>query len=163
MNEVQTTVKSEICQFVIFQLGSEYFCIDLLSVREIIRLTGITKIPESPPFVEGVITIRGEIVPVIDLRKRFDFKVEETGHKDNRIMIVEADNHIIGFIVDAVREVLRIELSEIKPAPALVTSEIDKRYIQGVITSDEKLLIVLNANLIFAQEELYSIDKIEVA
>jgi len=165
MNEKISTESSpdKMRQFVIFELGSENFCIDLLSVREIIRIVEITRLPEAPEFVEGVITLRGEVVPIIDLRKRFGFTISENENSDNRIMIIETADNILGFIVDGVREVLRTRNSEIKPPPAMITSEIDKRYFEGVITNGNMLLIVLIADLIFAQEELYSVKQIDVA
>ncbi len=163
MSEPLTTkvTHEEMRQFVIFQLGTESFCIDLIAVREIIRIGEITRIPESPAFVEGVITLRGEVVAVVDLRKRFGFQIAADVNKANRIMIIEAGQHVLGFIVDEVREVLRIETSAIKPPPAMITSEVDRRYFEGVIAGKDALLIVLIAGLLFDQEELASVKQIE--
>lgn len=147
-------------QLVVFQLGGEGFCVDISKVREINRVVEITKIPEAPEFVEGVINLRGQIIPIIDLRKRFGMKIDpETATKsDNRIMVVETNGSIVGFIVDAVREVLRINSEHIEAAPDLVTSKIDRKYIEGVATIDQRLLIIVDADFIFATHEIQALD-----
>ena len=148
-----TTV--ELRQLVVFQLGGEGYCVDINKVREINRVVEITKIPQSPPFVEGVINLRGQIIPIIDLRLRFDLTDNlDKESNDTRIMVVDTNGTLVGFIVDAVREVLRISTDQIEPTSNLVTSDIDRKYIEGVATVDDRLLIILNSDLIFATEEL---------
>ncbi len=147
-------------QLVVFRLGGEGYCVDISKVREINRVVDITKIPESPEFVEGVINLRDQIIPIIDLRKRFGLELngEKMGSADNRIMVVETNGNIVGFIVDAVREVLRINGDNIEPTPDLVSSEIDQKYIEGVATINNRLLIIVNSDYIFATHEIKALD-----
>ena len=150
-------------QLVVFQLGGEGYCVDISKVREINRVADITSIPESPEFVEGVINLRGQIIPIIDLRKRFGLmdKLDETNKAENRIMVVETNGNTVGFIVDAVREVLRISNDQIEPTPGLVTSDIDRKYIEGVATVENRLLIIVNSDFIFETHELNALDTIQ--
>ena len=151
----ETSGTVELRQLVVFQLGGEGYCVDINKVREINRVVEITHIPQSPPFVEGVINLRGQIIPIIDLRRRFDLTDNiDTDSNETRIMVVDTNGTLVGFIVDAVREVLRINTDKIEPTPDLVTSDIDRKYIEGVATVDNRLLIILNSDLIFATEEL---------
>ena len=127
-------------------------------------LAEITSIPESPEFIEGVINLRGEIIPIMDMRKRFGFKVNGDFSKENRIMVIETNGSLVGFIVDEVREVLRIPATDIEPTPELLSSDVDRRYIEGVATVDDQLLIALNSNLVIDLRDLTSIlDTTQVA
>ncbi len=149
-------------QLVVFQLGGEGYCVDINKVREINRVVEITHIPQSPPFVEGVINLRGQIIPIIDLRRRFDLTANlDKESNDTRIMVVDTNGTLVGFIVDAVREVLRISTDKIEPTPDLVTSDIDRKYIEGVATVDDRLLIILNSDLIFAADELGDLQAVQ--
>jgi len=148
-------------QLVVFQLGDESFCVDINKVREINRLVEITKIPQSPEFVEGVINLRGQIIPVIDMRKRFGVSGALENSKDNRIMVIETGGNLVGFIVDAVREVLRLPTESIEPTPELLSSDIERKYIEGVASLEDRLLIVLNSDLIFAHSELNTLESIQ--
>ena len=112
----------------------------------------ITQAPQSPECVEGIINLRGRIIPVVDLRKRFDMATKEHGN-DSRIVVVEVTGHVLGFIVDAVREVLRIDSSIVDPAPTITTS-VDSDYIEGVGKLDDRLLILLDLSRLFDAEQL---------
>ena len=156
-----STGNTELRQLVAFQLGNEGYCVDISKVREINRLVEITHIPESPPFVEGVINLRGQIIPIIDLRRRFGL-IEDANKnaQETRIMVVDTNGTLVSFIVDAVREVLRIPIDQIEPTPDLVTSGIDRKYIEGVASVNDRLLIILNSDLIFATRELGAIESV---
>jgi len=156
--------KRDLRQLVVFQLGGEGYCVDISKVREINRVVEITHIPQSPPFVEGVINLRGQIIPIIDLRRRFDL-TDNIAKESNetRIMVVDTNGTLVGFIVDAVKEVLRISADQIEPTPDLVTSDIDRKYIEGVATVEDRLLIILNSDLIFATEELGDLQAVKEA
>jgi len=159
---VDNTVQGdELRQLVVFRLGVEGFGVNINKVREINRLVEITRIPESPEFIEGVINLRGEIIPIIDMRKRFGMTIEQDTNQSNRIMVIETENQLIGFIVDEVQEVLRIPAGKIDPPPELISTEVDRRYIEGVAALEERLLIVLDSDRIFAANELKSLQKIE--
>lgn len=147
----------ELLQLVTFEVGSEEFAIPILSVQEINRMMEITRVPQSPQFVEGVINLRGKIIPVVDLRQRFGMPPAER-NGDNRIIVVEVSGRVIGFTVDRVNEVLRIESGIVEPAPAMVAS-LDSDYVQGVGKLPDRLLILLELGNLFRGEELESIEK----
>lgn len=137
-------------QLVTFEVGEEEFAVDILAVQEINRMMELTRVPQSPPDVEGVINLRGRIIPVVDLRKRFGFpKSERTS--EARIIVVEVHSRVLGFTVDRVHEVLRIPSSIVEPAPAMVCS-IDSDFIAGVGKLNDRLLILLDLNRLFSAE-----------
>jgi len=149
MAEEQKQVEEE--QLVIFQVANEVFGVDISTVQEIIRIQAITKIPKAPEFVEGVINLRGKVIPVIDLRERFGFeKTEET--KSTRIVVVEVEEDTIGMIVDAVAEVLRIPASSIEP-PSSIVESIDSEYLRGIGKVDERLIILLDLGKVLTEME----------
>ena len=136
----------ELIQLVTFHLGREEFGVDILKVQEINRMVEITKVPQAPHYCEGVINLRGKVIPVIDLRKKFEMDVEEWT-KNTRIIVCDVEGNVIGMIVDDVEEVLRIPSSTIEPAPEIVTS-INSDYIKGVAKLEERLLIFLDISKI---------------
>lgn len=143
-------------QLVSFTLDKEEFGIDILKVQEINRTPNITRVPNCPDFIEGVINLRGRIVPIIDLRKRFGMKTSEQS-KDTRIIVVEVLSKVVGFIVDSVSEVLRIPHSVIDPPPALVAG-IQAEFIEGIGKLENRLLILLNLEKILSSTELQSLE-----
>lgn len=138
-------------QVVTFNLGKEEFAVPILQIQEINRLVEITRVPKSPNFVEGVINLRGKVIPVLDLRKRFGLQESELG-KFARIVVVNMDGRMIGLIVDSVSEVLRLSDSAIEPAPPIVAG-IDAEYIRGLGKIDGRLLILLDLSKILTQDE----------
>lgn len=156
MNEAATVqgkeLGEELLQLVTFRLGNEEFAIDILQVQEINRMVEITTVPKSPSFVEGVINLRGKVIPIIDLRKKLSLNVSEYT-KDSRIVVVVLDNKVIGLIVDSVYEVLRLPEKTIEPPPPIVAGGIDSQYIQGVGKLEDRLLIFLNLDNLFSKEE----------
>ena len=146
----------QVRQLVSFRIGEEEFGVDILMVQEIIRLPTITPIPNAPRFILGMINLRGRIIPVIDLRQRLRIRGNRPPATDRktRILIVEIFNHVTGFIVDSVSEVMKVSVSEIEPTPHLVVSSIDAEYIKGVIKLANRLIILLDFRQILkAQEE----------
>lgn len=141
----------ELLQLVTFRLGNEEFSLDILRVQEIIRHMELTRVPRTPDFVDGVINLRGRVIPVLDLRKRFglpsDAKTNET-----RIIVVDVDNKTVGLKVDAVSEVLRLPADTVEPAPAIVTGA-ESDYIKGVGKLDGRLLILLDVEKILTRTE----------
>jgi purine-binding chemotaxis protein CheW len=140
-----------ILQLVTFRLDNEEFGVDILKVQEINRMMNITKIPNAPDFIEGVINLRGKIIPIVDLRKRLGF-INRQYDKSTRIIVVELDGLVLGFIVDSVSEVLRISENTVEPPPSMV-SGIDSEYIDGVGKLDDRLLILLELKKVFASPE----------
>ena len=138
-------------QLVVFRLGSEEYGVDILQVQEIKRMLDITRVPQAPDFIEGVINLRGQIIPVLDLRRRFAFPAAERT-ADTRIIVVNIGELIIGLIVDTVLEGISLSKEAISPAPALVTG-IDNDFLSGIGDLGERLLIILNLEKILAVDE----------
>jgi purine-binding chemotaxis protein CheW len=142
----------ELIQLVSFNLDQEEYGVDVLKVREIIRMPIVTRVPNTPNYVEGVINLRGKVVPIISMRKKFGL-IESENDKQTRIMVMDMDGELMGFIVDAVSEVIRISGSEIQPSPAMVAGGIDQECIAGVINQAERLLVLLNLEKMFSRDE----------
>lgn len=141
-------------QLVVFDLAEETYGVDIGSVREIIRIQEITKVPRTPDFVEGVINLRGTVIPVIDLRKRFGFGQAETT-KDSRIVVVDIGGHDIGAVVDAVTEVLRLSADAVEPPSSLITTA-DSEYLLGIAKLESRLIILLDLQRALAGEDMES-------
>ncbi|MCL2766206.1 MAG: chemotaxis protein CheW [Peptococcaceae bacterium] len=129
-------------QLVAFQLSGQAYGVDIASVFEIIRVSRITTVPRTQHFVEGVINLRGKIIPVIDLCKRFNLPQSEKTN-DSRIIIVEVEGNTIGMVVDGVSEVLRIQADSIEPPPPMIHG-IDAAYLRGISIIEGVLTILLN-------------------
>jgi purine-binding chemotaxis protein CheW len=142
-------------QLVTFGLGGEEFAVDILAVQEINRMMTLTRVPQSPPEVEGVINLRGKIIPVIDLRKRFSLERAQQSEQ-SRIVVVEVHGRVLGFIVDRVSEVLRISSKIVEPAPQMVCS-VDSDFIAGVGKLQDRLLILLDLAKLFDPARVQSI------
>ena len=144
--------KSEdLLQIVSFKIGSEEFGIDILKVQEIIKMLDLTKVPNSPDFVVGVVNLRGKIIPVIDLRTRLNMSSIEN-NKDTRIIVVEIESSTIGFVVDEVSEVLRIPENITEPPPSMVAG-INSDFITAVGKLEDRLLILLDLEKVFSLQE----------
>jgi len=142
----------ELIQLVSFNLDHEEYGINVLKVREIIRMLNVTRVPNTPYYVEGVINLRGKVIPIISLRKKFNL-AEADYDKRTRIMVMEVGGELMGFIVDEVSEVLRISEKEIQPPPPVVSSNIDQECMSGVINQAERLLVLLNLEKMFSLDE----------
>lgn len=141
----------EMLQLVSFRVGKELFVLSITQIQEIIRPTEIVAIPRSPEFVEGVINLRGRIIPVIDLRKRF--YVEPVGEENKvRIIVAEIDDIIVGLMVDAVEEVLRIDSGHLDNAPSIAVG-VEQKFVQGIVKNKGQMLILLNVNELFNTDE----------
>lgn len=138
-------------QLVAFILQGEEFAVDIQKVREVLKVTQITPLPQSLDFIEGVINLRGEVIPVVDLRKRFRIRdAEKTDHA--RIIIVEIEESLVGLIVDSVTEVLHLTSAAVEPPPRrLVGTRTD--FISGVGKLGERLIIILDLDKILSSEE----------
>ncbi|ABQ28562.1 chemotaxis protein CheW [Geotalea uraniireducens] len=142
----------ELIQLVSFNLDHEEYGINVLKVREIIRMLNVTRVPNTPYYVEGVINLRGKVIPIISLRKKFNL-AEADHDKRTRIMVMEVGGELMGFIVDEVSEVLRISEKEIQPPPPVVSSNIDQECMSGVINQADRLLVLLNLEKMFSLDE----------
>jgi purine-binding chemotaxis protein CheW len=147
---------ADLLQLVVFELGGEEFGVEIMNVQEIIRMPEMTQIPQSPDFVEGVINLRGRIIVVVNLSKRFNLQ-SRVADESSRIIVVEIGNSVVGMIVDSVNEVLRIPISSVEPAPELVMSKVSRNYLKGVGKIDKRLLILLDLGRVLTVEEVSEI------
>lgn len=129
-------------QLVVFDLADEAYGVNIGTVREIIRMQEITQVPRTPDYVEGVINLRGKVIPVIDMRKRFGFPVAEHT-KDTRIVVIDIGGADIGATVDAVTEVLRLGKDSIEPPSAIISTS-DSDYLIGIAKLETRLIILLD-------------------
>jgi purine-binding chemotaxis protein CheW len=152
MNETQRKQDDELLQLVTFSIGEEEFGVEILKVQEIICTMEITKVPRAPEFVEGVINLRGKVIPIIDLRRRFGLDSKKHD-KHTRIIVIEINNMIVGFIVDSVSEVLRIPAGTVEPPPPVVAG-MESDYISGVGKLQDRLLILLDLDRLLSHEDM---------
>ena len=143
-------------QLVVFQLGAELYGVDIARVHEIIRLQSITRVPRAPSFVEGVINLRGKVIPVVDLRRPLGLPTSEHT-RATRTVVVEIGDQVVGIIVDSVSEVLRVSTSTIEP-PSPVVAGIDSEYLHGIAKLPERLVILLDLDRVLAREERRAIE-----
>ena len=138
-------------QLVVFKLGDESYGVNIEAVNTIIRIPDITSVPHAPEYVQGVINLRGLIVPVICLRTRFGLSRAEIT-KATRVVVVESTGMQVGMIVDAVTETMSLPLANIEPLSPLVQS-VDSRYLRGVGKIDNRLIILLSLDKVLSQQE----------
>ncbi len=145
-----------IMQWVTFRLSDEKYGINVMQVQEVLRITEIAPVPGAPAYVLGIINLRGNVVTVIDTRNRFGLMSKETDDS-SRVVIIETEDHIIGILVDSVAEVVELRSSEIETAPNVGNDETSK-YIQGVTSRDNELLILVDLNKFLSDEEKMEMD-----
>lgn len=142
--------RAELLQLVGFHIGGEEFGLDILAVQEIIRSQQLTRVPNSPDFIDGVINLRGKVIPVVGLRKRFGLGAHDAD-KQTRIIVAEVNGSILGFVVDSVSEVLRIPVSTVEPPPRF--GKVQREYVSGVGKLDDRLLILLDLQNLMSESE----------
>lgn len=140
-------------QLVGFDIADEQFGVDILIVQEIIRSATVTAVPNSPDFVEGVINLRGNIIPVVDLRKRLYLYNEANAAQRAWILILNINDRVVGFIVDQVTHVIKVPEESVQPPPEIVISGLESQYIQGVCELGENLLVILNFSQVLFSDE----------
>lgn len=146
-------------QLVTFNLGNEEYGIPIVQIQEINRLGRITRVPNTPEFVEGVTNLRGEVIPVIDLRKRFGIEARERDDR-TRLVIVQISGKKTAFIVDWVNEVARLSKSDIEPPPPMLKTEVDLRFISGIAkVGEERMILILDVEEILSPEEKAELER----
>ncbi len=148
-------------QLVVFGLGDEEFGVDIIQVQEIVRLQEVTKIPNAPEFVEGIVNLRGKVIPLIALRKRFGF-AQVDHDDDSRIIVTSVNENLIGIIVDNVSEVIRLQEEQIEPPPNIVAG-IGREYLQGVGKVEDRLVVLLELDRILNLDEKATLATAELA
>ncbi len=154
----QAAGAEELLQLVSFKIGDEEFGVDILKVQEINRMLDVTRVPNAPEFVDGVINLRGKVIPIVNLRRRFGMERIER-NKNTRIVVVELGGRIVGFVVDAVHEVLRIPRSVTEPPPSLAGS-VKAEYITAVGKLDDRLLILLDLEKILTEGQQEAVNAV---
>jgi purine-binding chemotaxis protein CheW len=140
-----------VLQWVTFRLENETYGINVMQVQEVLRYTEIAPVPGAPPYVLGIINLRGNVVTVIDTRLRFGLPSAETTDQ-TRIVIIEAENQVVGMLVDAVAEVVYLRQSEIETTPNVGNDE-SAKFIQGVCHKNDELLILVELEKMMSDEE----------
>jgi purine-binding chemotaxis protein CheW len=142
-----------------FRLGEDLFAVDIMRIKEIIRPQRLTHLPRAPQFIEGVINLRGTVIPVLDLRLRFDLsRRPEAGN--SRLLIVRMGGQVMGLEVDDVTEVVTVPLKDVKPPPAVASCAIDE-YLIGVCLVKDTMLMLLNLDKLLAPHEVTELGAIQ--
>ncbi len=145
-DEAQEAVDIDENQYLSFELDQEYYCVDILRVQEILGYTEMTRVPNTPEFVKGVLNLRGAIVPVVDLRSRFSLTKTDLGKATVIVVLaVKTANRekVVGIIVDAVSDVLNISKNDIKPVPETGT-KVETEFLTGLGSSDSRMVMIMN-------------------
>ncbi|MDA8427437.1 MAG: chemotaxis protein CheW [Treponema sp.] len=151
-------------QLVTFQISDELYGIDIMDVKEIVRVQEIRSIPNAPSYVEGLFNLRGEIIPIISLHKRFHLKKAQIAEDEELLsgfIIIDINGMKLGVIIDKVERVVSIEFSEVQPPPQML-SGIGAEYIQGVVNKDSGYMIILDIKKLFSAKELQKIVEIRL-
>lgn len=148
--------REEQVQMVVFDLDKEEYAVPIDELKEIIKIPEITPLPSAPEFIKGILNLRGKIVVVIDLEKRFNLN-RENKIPSTHIIISEVEGNSFGIIVDKVSEVLRVPISAVKPSPSLVSTKIHADYLKGVVVLDNRLIILLDLVKLLQEQELLKI------
>lgn len=157
------TVIAEVTQYLTFKLAEEIFGVDVSQVQEILELTPITRIPQTPPFMKGVINVRGKVVPIVDLRLKFGMEEQEST-VDTCIVVVEVamegETVVLGAVADSVDEVIDQQPDQIEPPPRIGTN-LNTDFIKGMGKRDDHFIIILDINKIFSTAEITIVKEME--
>jgi len=151
--------RNNINQYLTFKLDDEIFGLDIGKVREVLDFTSVTRVPQTPKYMRGVINLRGSVVPVMDLRLKFE--MEQTSNTVNTCVIIteielDGETTVLGALADSVQEVLDLEPEQIEPAPKIGT-KLRTEFIKGMGKRDEQFIILLNIDNVFSQDELITV------
>jgi len=156
---MSVTDMTETVQYLTFKLGDEVFALDVAKVREILEYTGITKVPQTPPFMRGVINLRGSVVPVVDLRLKFGMSATERAVNTCIIVVevcMEDETIILGALADSVQEVVEMEPGQIEAAPHIGT-RLNTEFIKGMGKLDNRFIMILDIDKVFTNDELETV------
>ncbi len=158
-NKASQAHSAELKQLVSFHVGNEEFGLEILKVQEIIRSQELTRVPNLPDFVEGVINLRGSVIPVIGLRRCLGLDGRDKDQQ-TRIVVVEVNGNVVGFVVDSVSEVLRIPADTVEPPPRI--GRVEREYISGVGKLDSRLLLLLDIDKLMTMSEQAQLEQVAV-
>jgi len=145
-------------QQVIFKLDNEEYGLDIMKVNGIEKYQEVVKVPNSPEYIEGIINLRGQVLPIYSLRKKFAL-VDKEPDEETKIIVVFTNDVKVGFVVDSVQEILHIDLESVEDAPKLVTG-ISRKYIKSVAKQDERMIILIDIDLIVSDEEKIELEEV---
>jgi purine-binding chemotaxis protein CheW len=150
-------MEGDLNQLISFLVGDEEYGLDILRVKEVIRIREITRLPKAPSFVKGIINLRGDVIPIIDLRDKFGLESREYTTM-TRVIVVDVEDKLVGMVVDAASQVVRIPADQIDPPPPIVGG-LSAEYIRGVGKLEDRLVILLNIDRILTTEEKIELEK----
>lgn len=156
--EVRTTYSSEDQQYLTFNLADEYYGVDILKVQEIKGYTTVTRIPNTPDYLKGVLNLRGTIVPIVDLRMKFGMGVTEPT-SFTVVVVVNVRNRVMGFLVDAVSDVLDLNAKNIQPPPEL-GSAVDINFVAGIGNANDRLVTLLDIDRVLTEDEVKAVEEL---
>lgn len=145
-------------QQVIFKLDNEEYGIDIMKVNGIEKYHEVVKVPNSPVYVEGIINLRGEVLPIYSLRKKFNLE-KKVPDEETKIIVVYTNDMKVGFVVDSVQEILHIDLENIETAPKMVTG-ISRKYIKSIAKQENRMIILIDIDLVVSDEEKIELGEI---
>ena len=155
----QREMEGDLNQLISFIVGEEEYGLEILRVKEVIRIREITRLPRAPSFVKGIINLRGDVIPIIDLRDKFG--LEHQGYTSmSRVIVVDVDGRLVGMVVDAASQVVRVPADQIEPPPPIVGG-LSAEFIKGVGKLDERLIILLNIDRILSTQEKVELERLE--
>lgn len=149
---------TELRQYLTFTVSNEEYGIELMKIREIKGWSDTTKLPNSPKYMKGVINLRGVVIPIFDLKDRFNIGTTEPTDK-NVVIILAVGEELIGILVDSVSDILSVEPNQVRPAPHIET-KIDDDYINGLISVEDKMVVVLDVDKVFDSETLRNAEEL---
>lgn len=156
--DIRTSFSSDDQQFLTFNLAEEFYGVDILKVQEIKGYTNVTKIPNTPDYLKGVLNLRGTIVPIVDLRLKFGMGVTEPT-SFTVVVVVNVRNRVMGFLVDAVSDVLDLNAKDIQPPPEMGNT-VDITFVAGIGTSNDHLVTLLDIDRVLTDDEVKAVGEI---
>ena len=156
------TEEVELDQYVVFAVKSQEFAFQAIRVREIVSVLEPTQVPNAPPYVDGIVNLRGQLATVINFRNKFGFEAKEHD-EDTRTIVVEQDDFPIGILVDSVEEVIKIPDTEVQKLPESTSTSVSEEYITGVGLMENRLIILLNVDKVLTKSELVEIEEVRQA
>jgi purine-binding chemotaxis protein CheW len=159
---VPTSAQDENVQLIGFYAGGKLYGVNILMTREILRDSIIEPIPNAPAFIDGSVRIRGEVIPVVNLKKRLGKAYSGEPSDENWVLIANAGDRVLAFLVDSVTRILKIRVDSILPPPDLILSGLRSQYIQGVCSSEFGMLVVLDLNRMFGVDEIKALKKMVI-